>query len=131
MHHFAIYEAETGNVVSVGRGTNPRVLVLAKKAMKEGQALFKGQIDPKTTYLPGGIPTPKPQEARLVTALEVKAHAGRLLSYTDWVVVRALDTGTPADPEIISKRQAIRDASNALEAMDPIPADFLDPKYWP
>jgi hypothetical protein len=131
MHHYAIYETDTGKVLSVGRSSNRRVIVLARKALAEGQSLYVGEIDPNTTFLPGGVPTPKPEEVRVVTPLEVKAHAGRLLSYTDWVVVKALDTGKPADPAILAKRQAIRDASNALEAMDPIPADFIDPKYWP
>jgi hypothetical protein len=131
MHHYAIYEEATGKVVGAGSSTNARVLYLARKNLKPGQALYKGKIDPNTTYLPGGVPTPKPEEVRVVTALEVKAFAGRLLSYTDWVVVKALDTGEPPNPDIIAKRAAIRAASDAIEAMDPIPADFTEPKYWP
>lgn len=131
MHHYAVYETETGKVVSAGKSTNRRILVLARNSLNEGQSLYVGEIDPKTTFLPGGVPAPKPAEVRIVTALEVKAHAGRLLSYTDWVVVKALDTGEPADPAIIAKRAAIRAASDAIEAMSPIPADFTDQKYWP
>lgn len=131
MHHYAVYETETGKVVSAGKSTNRRVLVLARKALSDGQSLYVGEIDPKTTYLPGGIPAQKPVEVRIVTPSEVKAFAGRLLSYTDWVVVKALDTGEPADPAIIDKRAAIRAASDVIEAMDPIPVDFTNPKYWP
>lgn len=131
MHHYAIYETETGKIVSAGKSSNRRILVLARNTLVDGQSLYVGEIDPKTTFLPDGVPTPKPEEVRIVTALEVKTHAGRLLSYTDWVVVKALDTGEPADPTIIAKRQAIRAASNALEAMDRIPVDFTNPKYWP
>lgn len=131
MHHYAIYETATGKVVGAGKSTSPAIIELTRANLIEGQSLYEGEIDLKTTFLPGGVPTPKPVEVRTVTAAEVKAHAGRLLSYTDWVVVKALDTGEPADPEIVANRQAIRDASNALEAMSPIPADFTDPKYWP
>jgi hypothetical protein len=131
MHHYAVYETETGKVLSAGKGSNPAIIDLTRGNLADGQSLFEGEIDPNTTYLPGGVPTPKPAEVKVVTPLEVKAMAGRLLSYTDWVVVKALDTGEPADPAITAKRQAIRDASNALEAMSPIPVDFTDPKYWP
>jgi hypothetical protein len=131
IHHYTVYETATGKVLAAGRSTNPAIVALARNGLGEGQSLYEGPIDPKTTYLPGGLPTPKPIEIRVVSPLEVKAHAGRLLSYSDWVVVRAMDTGEAADPAIIATRQAIRDASNALEAMEPIPADFTDPKYWP
>lgn len=129
MPHYAVYEAATGKVLQVGSSTNPGILEMVGKG--EGEAVYEGRINPKTTFLPGGVPTPKPEELPVVTTLEVKAHAGRLLSYTDWVVVKAMDTGEPADPAIIAKRQAIRAASDALEAMSPIPVDFTNPKYWP
>jgi hypothetical protein len=131
MHHYAIYEADTGKVLGAGKSTNAAIIELTRDRLTAGQALYVGEIDPKTTFLPGGVPTPKPPEIRVVTPLEVKAHAGRLLSYTDWVVVKAIDTGESADPNIIAKRQAIREASDAIESMEPIPADFTDPKYWP
>lgn len=131
MHHYAVYETETGKVLSAGKGSNPAIIDLTRENLAGGQSLFEGEIDPATTYLPGGVPAPKPAEVRTVTPQEVKAHAGRLLRYTDWVIVKAFDTGEAADPEIVANRQAIRDASNRLEAISPIPADFTDPKYWP
>lgn len=33
--------------------------------------------------------------------------------------------------EMLAGIEAIRAASNAIEAMDPIPADFADDEYWP
>ena len=129
--HFAVYRVADGTVLRAGKSTSPAIIEVTRAALREGEALFEGEIDPATTFLPGGLPTPKPTSNRIVTDLEVKAHAGRLLSYTDWVVVRAVDTGEPADPNILARRQAIRNASDALEAMDPIPSDFTDPMYWP
>ena len=36
-----------------------------------------------------------------------------------------------AGEAIWAQIKAIRDASNVLEAMDPIPLDYDDPKWWP
>jgi hypothetical protein len=129
MYHFAVYDSATGNVLRMGRSSNERVLEV--QALAEGEALYVGEIDPETTYLPQGIPTPKSPEAAVVTDLEVKALAGRLLSYTDWYVTRQQEGGAAIPAEVLAYRQAVREASNAIEAMDPIPADFRDPKYWP
>ena len=131
MHYFAVYRPETGEVLQVSQSTNPAVVDLARERMPEGAALYEGEIDPATTYLPGGMPTPKPDLAPVVTAMEVKAHAGRLLSYTDWYVTRHQETGADTPSDILAYRQAVRDASGLIEAMEPIPADYRDPKYWP
>ena len=128
-YHFAIYDAATGVVLRAGRSVNPRISEVQKLA--EGEALYEGVVDPATTYLPGGIPTPKSPAELVVTAIEVKAHAGRLLSYSDWYVMRQQEGGAEAPAEILAYRQAVRDASGTIETMDPIPADFRDPKYWP
>ena len=129
MHHFAVYEAGTGRVLRTGRSTNEAALAL--QAHREGETLYVGEIDPKTTYLPGGVPTPKPAETVVVTAGEVKAFAGRLLSYTDWYVTRRADTGEDIPEAVSTYRQAVRAASDTIEAMEPIPADFRAPSYWP
>lgn len=129
-HHYAIYETATGNVVGVGRSTNAAIIDLARERLKVGQALYEGEIDPATAFLPGGMPTPKPAAPVVVTPQEVKAHAGRILSYTDWLEIRAA-SGVQIPPEMIAFRQAVRDRSGEIEVMDPIPTDFRDPKYWP
>lgn len=129
LYHFAIYDAATGEVLRQGHGTNPRILEVQRLA--DGEALYAGEIDAKTTYLPGGFPAPKPAVAVVVTPGQVKAHAGRILSYSDWYVTRDLEGGGSVPDAMLAYRQAVRDASNAIEAMEPIPADFTDPKYWP
>lgn len=130
MHHYAVYEADTGKVISVGRSTNPAAIELTRDRMTAGQALYEGEINPGAVYLPGGVPTRKPDATVVVTPQEVKAHAGRILSYTDWVEIRAIN-GSPVSREMAAYRQGVRDRSGEIEAMSPIPADFRDANYWP
>lgn len=66
-----------------------------------------------------------------VTAAMVKAHAARLLRYSDWYVTRRMETDEPIPEGVSAYRQAVRDASGAIEAMDPIPADYQDQRHWP
>ena len=126
MQSFAIYDAVSGEILRKGRGSERA----AEIGLKDGEFIFWGEINPKTHFLPGGFPALKHVDPVVITAAEVKQHAGRILSYTDWVDIRAL-SGTPADPAMVAYRQSVRDASNEIEAMDPIPTDFRDPKYWP
>lgn len=129
IHHFAIYDVATGAVKRAGRGANPRILEVQQ--LGPGEALYAGEIDPNTTYLPGGVPTPKSAEMVVVTVAEVKNYAGRLLSYTDWYVTRQQEGGADIPADILAYRQAVRQASNDIESMSPIPADFRNPQYWP
>lgn len=46
----------------------------------------------------------------------VRITAGQLLSETDWMVVRKLDTGIDLSVEVEAYRQSIREASNSKEA---------------
>jgi hypothetical protein len=73
------------------------------------------------------------QEAELAKRVGyVKAEAARRLSATDWYVVRAMEQhGKQVPKEIEAHRAAIRAASDALEAMKPVPADYPADKYWP
>lgn len=129
VHHFAIYEAATGKVLRMGRSTNPAIYDVQKLA--EGEALYRGEIDPAKIYLPNGEPTPKPVDVENVTPAQIKAHAARLLSYSDWYVTRQQETGADIPESVLTYRQAVRDASGEIEAMDPIPADYRNTKYWP
>ena len=130
LKHFAVYDLENGAVVRVGRSSSERALDLVRSRLQPGQGLYEGEVDPKTQYLPGGLPWPKPETVVVVTPAAVKQWAGRLLSYTDWYVTRQAETGTPIPEDILAYRQAVRASSNELEVMDPIPTDFQEPKYW-
>lgn len=121
---FAIYDAH-GTIVRRGRGT----AVAATADLAPGEAVFWGQVDHRTHYLPSGIPTAKP-DTRTISAEDVKQHAARLLSYTDWMVIRAAEGGAPVPAPVTVRRAAIRAASNRLETMNPIPLDFRADHYW-
>jgi hypothetical protein len=51
-----------------------------------------------------------------VEIAKVKQQAGGELQATDWYVIRASEGGDAVPAEVLSERQAIRDASNAKEA---------------
>lgn len=129
LYHFAIYDKATGEVLRQGKGSSPRLLEVQRLA--DGEALYAGEVDAKTTYLPGGFPAPKPAETVIIDPAKVKAHAGRILSYTDWYVSRDLEGGGAMPEAIQAYRQSVRDRSGEIEAMNPIPADFRDPRWWP
>lgn len=127
MKSYAIYNPATGEVLRKARGPERS----AEIGLQPGEAIFWGEIDHKTHFLPGGFPALKPVESVTIAPEQIKQWAGRILSYTDWVALRALSGGAPMSPEMTVYRQAVRDRSGEIEAMSPIPADYQDAKYWP
>ncbi len=73
------------------------------------------------------------REPTLPTVGAVKAEAARRLSVTDWYITRAMDPsdGREVPAEVLAQRSAIRAASDEIEALEPIPADFADDVRWP
>lgn len=78
-------------------------------------------------------------EAPAVTVAQVKHAARRRLAATDWKVARhrdQVDSGQPTSlteaeyQALLVERQAIRAASNRIEALTPIPADFWADHHW-
>lgn len=76
---------------------------------------------------------------RVITPMAVKVEAARRLAATDWKVLRhrdQLDAGEATsltDEEyaaLLTARQAIRAASNEIEAMDPVPQDYDADGLW-
>lgn len=63
---------------------------------------------------------------------EVKGECARRLAFTDWYVTRAADPsdGRPMPDDVAERRTAIRAACERLIAMNPIPLDYTDSKYW-
>jgi hypothetical protein len=60
----------------------------------------------------------------------VKAEAQRRIEgrYPVWKQMNALAAG--GDPEMTAFINGIRTASNALEAMTPIPPNYADDRHW-
>lgn len=73
-----------------------------------------------------------PYDPPAVTADQVKAEAGRRIELVmpAWMVARHVSGGKPIPPEVADAAEAIRSASGTLEAMEPIPADYTDDKWW-
>ena len=63
---------------------------------------------------------PRTQDER---AADARAERDRLLAATDWVVMRALETGAPVPAPWLSYRAALRDLTDQ--------ADFPDSITWP
>ncbi len=76
--------------------------------------------------------SPLKQKGPRIAAVMVKREAARRLAPTDWMALRALESGEVAAlaDEVRAERATIRAASNRIEKMKPIPADFRDDKYW-
>ena len=62
----------------------------------------------------------------------IKAEARRRIEATGlpWMVEREVSGGDPVPQTVKDQAAAIRAASDALEAMDPIPADYADDGHW-
>jgi hypothetical protein len=128
-YEWSTYDLATGLVTRSGRSGTIESLSIKAKA---GEGLYLGAV------LREGIDSvinDQPvigEEMIVVTVADVKRWAGKLLSYTDWMITRAADPGdgTPVPAEVLERRATIRARSAVIEAMSPIPADYRDKKYW-
>jgi hypothetical protein len=126
---YAIFDAASRKVLRCGKTATARE---AFAKLRDGEDIVLGE-----EYPPGAVVSADERScvhapaAIVVTPAEVKAHARRLLRDTDWLVVRAMEDGAKPMPEAVRKqRAAIRARSAVIEAMQPIPADYQDQKYW-
>ncbi len=124
---YTIYDQATGAYVSGGSVSMARDL--ASQKVREGQVLIPEQHS-RQTRLVDGVVVDIEAELPPATVQDVKTWAARLLSYTDPLALRSID-GAPMPPSVIAYRAAVRQRSNEIEAMVPIPPDYRDAKYWP
>jgi hypothetical protein len=68
-----------------------------------------------------------------VGADDVKSEAARRIRQVipTWQIEREATGGKPIPAPAKRAAQAIRDASNRLERLEPIPADYTADRYWP
>ena len=126
MNWYAIYD-ETGKIIRRSKGSERSASI----GLASNERIYWGGINPNTEYLPGGVPTPLPVVEEVVQIEDVKRFMARLLSYTDGYVTRRADTGQELPAGVQAYRDAVRQRAHEIEAMQPIPVDYQDAKYWP
>jgi len=78
----------------------------------------------------GGLAAVQPYEEPKILASQIKSEAGIRLSKTDWYVIRAMEQNESVPEKVLAERALIREKSNELEKMNPIPLDYQNDKYW-
>lgn len=77
-------------------------------------------------------PAPSEPEPELtVDAVKTEAYRRINVVVPDWMIARAVWGGDPIPEAVKAYAQAVREASDEIEAMDLIPADYADDGYWP
>ena len=130
MPRYAVIDKQTGAIKRIVAG--PSIMMLRRNVRGGEEALRVGPEVSDAThrydYAAGRLVPCAP----LVTVDDIKRRAHVLISATDWHRDRAVDReDTETLTQLRSYRQAVRQASDALEALDPIPADYADPRHWP
>ena len=97
--------------------------------------VFEGRFDfDKFRMVDGEIVEIK-EVVDTITSNDVDRHVQRIMSYphtsyADWRVLRFLERGEKVPLSVIKARENIRSCAKKLKAMDPIPHDFADERYW-
>lgn len=129
MKIITIYKKQTGLVSRIYSGIDPEIQA------GPDEDYIEGSFDGATYYIKNGQPKPYPEkpdnpfiifdytsetwtdprteEDRLsYQILQNRIRRKKELNESDWVVTRAVDTGTPVPPEWQSYRQQLRDITN-------------------
>lgn len=127
---WSVYELTSGIVIRSGYSSDHKNAVnQVTNRYKEGFVLE--YHEPHSTRIVGHQRKAHAPKRRSISQDEVKAWAGRLLRYTDWMIVRELEEGIPVPEEVKTYRRAVREACVQIETMQPIPRDFKQLKWWP
>lgn len=133
---FTVFDANSGDWLR--GGITPLFIGIARQSLASNEIVVEGQFSHRARLVEGW-PIEDAEPLPAVTLRDVKDHAARLLKASDWQASRhrdELDLGeTPSLTEgefaaLLARRAAIRAASNRIEQMTPIPADFRDAAYW-
>lgn len=133
---FTVYDALTGRIKRYGQCPDDDVSAQAL----EGEGVVEGHFDPAETYFPGGVQTampPRPSPMHDFDFLaaawvaneerawaEVRLTRDNLLRQTDWMTLRAIDTGAPLSEAWLAYRQALRDITSQPDPVNivwPVP----------
>jgi len=74
----------------------------------------------------------QPYVAPPVSGEQVKAEAARRIEaiIPRWMIDREMTGGTPVPQELKDAAATVRTRSGEIEAMESIPQDYVDDKYW-
>lgn len=118
---FTVYEASTGRIKRYGQCPDED---LESQAL-DGEAVVEGHFDPEVFWFPGGQATAMPPRPSLLHQFNfssgawivdedaawarVRRERDSLLLQSDWVTLRAIESGGSVPAAWLSYRQALRD----------------------
>lgn len=123
---YSLYDIRSGEIVS--HLTLP--LEALAQNVPEGFAAIAGHHEGRVV---DGVPRPSPRPP-MILAGTIKAEAQRRIEarYPMWRQMNILRAGAAEEIEAMGRFiDAIRGASDVLDAMPTVPADYVDDKYWP
>ena len=96
----------------------PKALEDKEEVDQDGNPMFVmvlGEVDGKPAMVPSANRlVAKGLKSQMIA--QIKATAGSLLSASDWKIIRAAETNTSVNADVLVARAAIRAASNANES---------------
>lgn len=120
---FVAYDRSSGRVFSSGTTCNPKSLETAHMGVLVGAS-----ADPFTDYVSGGQVVKMPPQPSAyhefnyqakrwdlrsdMAWADVRSRRSVLLSQSDWVVTRSIESGQPVPPQWQAYRQALRDITS-------------------
>jgi hypothetical protein len=138
MSSYGVFDVATGKLLLPFQ-TNDIRQVQIQAPLGSGRVVLDGDYSKgKWSLGSDGLPVEN-AAPDAVSIAHVKYVARKRLEVTDWKVTRHRDEVEAGEETSITQdeyealqveRRAIRAASNAIEQMDPIPADFWQDHYW-
>jgi hypothetical protein len=127
---YTVYDHQTGVIAKIVDYPEEHALLALDG---EHQAMIEGEFAAADFLIIGGFVVPKEPVAPIITPEQVKAQAwGRIMArYPDWKQLNLMREGGLALDTMSAFIDAVRAASNALEALNSIPIDFADDTHWP
>jgi hypothetical protein len=116
------YSPDSGDIVATITGPVDASTARPKIEVPDGTDLDGRAVDPDSESLIWDITLDGAQSDRIA---EVKREARKILSETDWYIVRQQETGASVPQDVLDHRSAVRQRSNAAES-DIMALDSVD-----
>lgn len=131
---YTVMDAETGRFIRHGQvpardfqkaSTKPNEIVI------QGEFSEKKMVDPESMASGNPVLVDAPPNPVHPHKVRVEARHRINRKYPDWMQRNILIEGDKDELDKMRRYiQRVRDMSNVLERLDPIPQDFRDDKYW-